>query len=261
MGLPSDALDLDLVAEEVGVHYQTVYRWVRAGKLPADMVEGRYRVGRHDLAAFIAARRTPTRAEPPGAPRLKRAAETMHTALSTGDESGARDLACALVAENTPITDLVQTVLVPPLRRIGQDWHDGKISIWVEHRASAITERILGEVAPRPRGRRRGNVMVAAVSGDRHSLATTMAAMALRDNNWWVHHLGADMPPDELVRFCDEHEIDVAVLTVVNSECADLAAATAARIRESGTRTVVGGPGRTLDELVRMVRDAALDEG
>ena len=88
-----------------------------------------------------------------------------------------------------------------------------------------------------------------------------MAAVALRDNNWWVHHLGADMPPDELVRFCDEHEIDVAVLTVVNSECADLAAATAARIRESGTRTVVGGPGRTLDELVRMVRDAALDEG
>lgn len=44
-----------------------------------------------------------------------------------------------------------------------------------------------------------------------------MAAVALRDNNWWVHHLGVDMPADELVRFCDEHEIDVAILTVVNS--------------------------------------------
>lgn len=254
MDPPADALDLDEVAEEVGVHYQTVYRWVRAGKLPADVVDGRYRVMRHDLAAFIDARRAPKRPRPPGTARMKRAAETMHTALSTGDESGARDLAGALVAEHTSIADLVQDVLVPPLRRIGQDWHDGKVSIWVEHRASAITERILGEVAPRPRGRRRGNVMVAAVSGDRHSLATTMAAVALRDNNWWVHHLGADMPPDELVRFCDEHDIDVAVLTVVNAECADLADATAARIRKSGTRVVVGGPGRTLHELVQMVR-------
>ena len=260
MVLPANDLDLDDVAAEVGVHYQTVYRWVRAGTLQADVIGGRYRVTRQDLAAFVDARRTPTAPRQPGAARLLRAATAMHTALSAGDELAARDLACALVAEHTSIAELVQQVLVPPLRQIGQDWHDGKVSIWVEHRASAITERILGEVAPRPRGRRRGSVMVAAVSGDRHSLATTMAAVALRDNNWWVHHLGADMPPDELVRFCIEHEIDVAVLTVVNSECADLAESTAARIRQSGTRTVVGGPGRTLDELVEMVHEAALDK-
>ena len=172
MALPDDELELDDVAEEVGVHYQTVYRWVRAGKLPAAVVDGRYRVQRHDLAAFLEARRTPTRAKPPGAPRLARAAGKMHAALSTGDEFAARDLAGALVAEHTPLVDLIQQVIVPSLLRIGQDWHDGKLSVWVEHRASAITERILGEVAPRPRGRRRGTVMVAAVSGDRHSLAT-----------------------------------------------------------------------------------------
>ena len=259
MDLPADALGLDDVAEEASVHYQTVYRWVRSGRLPADVVDGRYRVMRHDFDAFINARRTPTSRRPPGAPRLKRAAETMHVALSTGDESRARDLACALVAEHTSIAGLIEEVLVPPLRRIGQDWRDGKASIWVERRAAAITERILGELAPRPRGRRRGSLMVAAVVGDRHSLATTMAAVALRDNNWQVHHLGADMPSDELVRFCAEHEIDVAVLTVDNSDCMDLAAATAFRIRVSGTRAVVGGPGRTLHELVQMVHEATLD--
>lgn len=260
MDPPADTLGLDDIAEEVGVHYLTVYRWVRAGLLPADMVGGRYRVMRHDLAAFIEARRTPKRPRTPGARRLERAAVTMHTALLTGDESAAQDLASALIAEHTSIADLVQQVLVPSLRRIGQDWHDGELSIWVEHRASAITERILGQVAPRPRGRRRGRVMVAAVSGDRHSLATTMAAMVLRDNNWWVHHLGADIPPDELVRFCDEHEIDVAVLTVVNPTCVDLANTTAARIRKAGTRVVVGGPGRTMHELIDMVKDTVLDE-
>ena len=252
-----DSLDLDQVAEEVGVHYQTIYRWVRAGKLSADMVNGRYRVKRHDLAHLLEARSTPTRQKPPGALRLARAADKMHVALVAGDELAARDLAQAIVTERTPIADLIQQVLVPPLRHIGQDWHDGKLSIWVEHRASAITERILGEIAPRPRGRRRGAVMVAAVSGDRHALATTMAAVTLRDNNWLVHHLGADMPPEELIQFCSEHEIDVAVLTVLNSDCTELAQTTGATIEKSGTPTIVGGPGRTLDELVQQVHEAA----
>lgn len=248
-----DSLELDQVAEEVGVHYQTVYRWVRAGKLAAHMVDGRYRVERHDLADFLEARSTPTRPSPPGAPRLARAADKMYAALVDGDELAARDIARAITTEHTSVADLIQQVLVPPLRRIGQEWHDGKLSIWVEHRASAITERILGEVSPRPRGRRRGTAMVAAVSGDRHSLATTMAAVTLRENNWFVHHLGADMPPDELVRFCAEHEIDVAVLTLVNPDCAELAETTAASIVTSGTPVVVGGPGRTLEELVEQV--------
>jgi MerR family transcriptional regulator, light-induced transcriptional regulator len=252
-----DSLDLDGVAEEVGVHYQTVYRWVRAGKLRADVVGGRYRVTREHLAEFLDAKSTPTRPRPPGAERLARAAEKMHAALSTGDELAARDLARAIVTERTSVAELIEKVLVPPLRRIGQDWHDGKLSIWVEHRASAIAERILGEVAPRPRGRRRGSVMVAAVSGDRHTLATTMAAVTLRENNWMVHHLGADMPPDELVRFCDEHDVDVAVITLVNPDCTEVARATGVRIEKSGTPAIVGGPGRTLGELVQQVQDLA----
>lgn len=159
MDLFGGPLSLDDVAAEVGVHYQTVYRWVRAGKLPADMVHGRYRVMRHDLVAFIDARLTPTRPRP----------------------AGARDLARVLVAEHT--------------------------------------------------------------------------------NNWWVHQLGANVSTDELVRFCDEHEIDVAVLNFADSVCVDLAETTAARIRKSGTRAVVGGPGRTAQDLVQIARDAALDKG
>jgi MerR family transcriptional regulator, light-induced transcriptional regulator len=255
---PTDnSLDLDEVAAEVGVHYQTVYRWVRAGKLPAVVIAGRYSIKRQDLVEFLKARNTPMRPNPPGAERLERAADKMHDALATGDELAARDLARAIIAEHTSVADLIQKVLVPPLQRVGQDWHDGKLSIWVEHRASAITERLLGEISPHPRGRRRGSVMVAAVSGDRHSLATTMAAVTLRDNNWLVHHLGADMPPDELVRFCEEHDVDVAVLTLVNPECTELAQQTGVRIEAAGTPTIVGGPGRTLDDLLQQVQKAA----
>ena len=251
-----DSLDLGQVAEEVGVHYQTVYRWVRSGKLTAEMVDGRYQVKRNDLVDLLNARRTPTPPKPPGPPRLARIADKMHTALVTGDELAASDLARVLVTEQTSIVSLIQRVLLPPLQKIGRDRYGGDLQTWVEHRASAIVERVLVEVTPRPRGRRRGTVMVAAVSGDRHTLATTIAAVTLRENNWFVHHLGADMPPDELVRFCDEHAIDVAALTLTNPDCAALVERTGARIKASGTPAIVVGTDHTLEELLERVQDA-----
>lgn len=255
--MPSDDdVDLQGAADELGVHYQTAYKWVRTGKLPARLVGGRYLVGRDDIAAMAERRAAPRSPTPPTAKRMARAADRAHDALVIGDEPEVRQLARGLVDEGASIVDVIQEVLVPPLVRIGAEWHAGRLTIWVEHRASAIVERLLGELSPNPRGRRRGTVMVAAVSGDHHSLPTSMAAVALRDDNWTVEHLGADMPPDELVRFCTEHDIDVAVLSSTNPDTAALAAETAQRLRDAGTPVVLGGPGRTLDDLVDSVRSA-----
>lgn len=253
--MADEHVDLQNAADELGVHYQTAYRWVRTGKLPALLVGGRYLIGRDDIAALSSQRSAPTAPTPPTVRRMERSAERAHTALVSGDESSLRQIVRGLVDEGAPIVDVIQEVLVPPLVRIGADWHAGRLTIWVEHRASAMVERLLGELAPNPRGRRRGTVMVAAVSGDLHSLPTSMAAVALRDDNWSVEHLGANMPPDELVRFCADHDIDVAVLSSTNPDTAQLAAETADRIRDAGIPVVLGQPGRTLDDLVVLVRD------
>ena len=219
-------LDLQAAADELGVHYQTAYRWVRSGKLPAHVVGGRYVVERAavDATAGPGARVQPQAPPPPSSRRMAAAAQRAHTALVVGDEAAARQLIVGLVDEGATVIDVIQSVIVPPLVRIGADWHAGRLTIWVEHRASAIVERILGGLLTNPRGRRRGTVMVAAVSGDFHSLPTSMAAVALRDDNWAVEHLGANMPPDELVRFCAEHGVDVAVLSSTNPDTATLAA-------------------------------------
>ncbi len=252
-----DRVDLQTAADQLGVHYQTAYRWVRNGKLRADLVGGRYLIASGELQAVAAVHRTPTAPRPPGPQRIATSAARMHEALVSGDERSARTIVRTLLGEGTSITAVVQQVIVPPLVRIGQAWSDGQLTIWVEHRASAIVERILGEIAPNPRGRRRGTVVVASVSGDHHSLPTAMAAVTLRADNWHVEHLGADMPPDELLRFCAAHDIDVAVISSTNPATAELAAETAQRLEAAGTRCVLGAPGRTLDDLVSMVRAAA----
>jgi len=173
----------------------------------------------------------------------------MLEALRAGDEPAAVTISRTLSEQGLALTDLIQLVFVPALRQIGQEWHEGRLSISVEHRASAIVERLLGELAPNPRGRRRGTAMVVALEGDRHALPTAMAAVALREDHWTVHHLGADLPEHEVVTFCSEHSVDVAVLSLTTTAVHELVDATAATLRDHGVRVIVGGPGRTLDDL------------
>jgi excisionase family DNA binding protein len=256
-----EVLELQAAADALGVHYQTAYRWVRSGKLPAQLIGNKYQVSRRDLDTLAARRRTPAAPAAPSRERVERQAELVHAALLEGDEATVRRVARRLVEEGTSIVELIESVFAPSLRRIGQMWHDGILPIWAEHRAAAIVERTLGDLVPNPRGRRRGTAMVAAVAGDQHTLPTTMAAVALREANWQVHHLGADMPGDELVRFCVEHHIDLAIISLTNPAVESLANETADRIRSAGTSAIVGGPGRSLEQLVSRARRSTVASG
>ena len=259
MGVPTDAkVDLQTAADELGVHYQTAYRWVRNGRLGAELIGGRYLVSPTDIARLDRVRHTPAAPPPPRRSRLEHAAGRMYDVLVAGDEPAATKIIRRLAQEGAPVVELIRVVLVPPLERIGRAWHDGELSIWVEHRGSSIVERLLGDLAPNPRGRRRGVVIVAALSGDHHSLPTTMATVALRADNWHVHHLGADLPPDEITGFCATHHVDVAVITVTNPETRATADATATRLRAAGTPAIVGGLGDDLTELIDLARRAAV---
>lgn len=258
MSASTDAkVDLQTAAEQLGVHYQTAYRWVRNGRLESELVGGRYLVSPTDIAELDRARRMPSPPTLPRKSRLEHAADRMYDALVAGDEPAATKIIRRLVEDGAPAIDLIRVVLAPPLEQIGRAWADGVVTVWVEHRASAIVERLLGGLAPNPRGRRRGVVVIAALTGDHHSLPTTMAAVALRADNWHVHHLGADLPPDELTRFCAQNDADLAVITVTNRDTRAIADATATSLRTAGTPTIVGGLGNDLTELIDRARRAA----
>ena len=255
-GVDDEDIELQVAAERLGVHYQTAYGWVRSGRLPATLVRGRYRIAPAALTAFAAQRDRP-RAPAPRRPRngFAEIATKMFDHLVDGAERQARSIVAGLIDDGVGFATVMQDVLVPALRLIGDEWVADRLTIAVEHRASAIVERIIGSHVPTPRGRRRGTAVVAALSGDRHTLPTSMAAAALREDNWHVHHLGADVPDDALVRFCDEHSVELVVLTVTNTDVAAVADRTARRLHRAGVRAIVGRPGATLVDLQRTARD------
>lgn len=253
-GSRTEQLDLQGAADALGVHYQTAYRWVRSGKLPAVVVGGHYQIDPLDVEEVARRREAPTRPPAPSPARVGRDADRVYEALIDGDEPTVDRVVQRLLAEGLSATDICQHVVAPGLRRIGEAWASGHVTIWVEHRASAIVEGTLAGIAPNPRGRRRGTAVVAALAGDRHSLPTMMATIALRDDNWRVQQLGADTPLEELLDFCAGREIDLVVLTVTTDEAAAAASEAARRLGAEGVSVLIGGPGRSLDELVEEAR-------
>jgi len=242
-----ETITLQQAADRLGVHYQTAYKWVRDGTLSARQVGRSYRLTTADVDRWADERSTP-KAPPARRPDLEAGADRLFELLVSGDQTRALTMVETLAAQGTAATTIAGELLAPAMRRIGMGWESSRISVPVEHRATAIAERILGEVMPNPRGRRRGTAVVAAPSGERHGLASLMATVALRDDNWRVEHLGADVPVDEIERFCNEVEADLLVLTVISEE-ADTDGLTR-RLGRDGRRVLVGAPGATLADLV-----------
>jgi excisionase family DNA binding protein len=244
-------LSLHEAAAELGVHYQTAYRWVRRGVLPAVKIGGAYEVERAAIAALQQDRSAPS---PPPAHRRVRNWETfaarLHAALMVGDESKVRDLFEDLVTSGVSIADVCDRVLVPALVRIGDQWMRGEISIAEEHRASAICERALGRWSPSPPGRPRGVAVVCSPTTDEHQLPGQMATAALREQHWRVHHLGVGVPADALKLLVEDEHADLVVISLAWPPALAEAHELAAALEAPGRRVVVGGPGRSIGGLI-----------
>ena len=243
-------------ADTLGVHYQTVYTWVRQGTLPARKTPRGYEVGESDVRA-LAARRAAGR-EPPREVRVRdwaAPADRLYTTLVAGDETQARhDL--GRLTEGVPLTDLCDRVIAPALHRIGSAWAAGELSIAAEHRATAICERLIASRAQQLRGRPRGTAVTATPPGERHALPGMMAAACLREDHWQVHHLAADLPVADVIQLAADTAADLVVLSSATAGAVRLARQEAREIRKHlpGVHVLAGRPGDTLGQLCELAK-------
>jgi MerR family transcriptional regulator, light-induced transcriptional regulator len=249
-------MNLQEAAERLGVHYQTVYRWVRDGDLTALKQGNSYHVSAEEVDRFVLLRQVPT------APREQLVVrswevqcERLLTALLAGEELDARAVADRLIEGHVATIDICEKLVAPCLAEIGDRWHRGEVSVAEEHRATAICTRILARAANHPRGRPRGTAVVLAAPGDDHSLPSAMAALVLRDDRWRVHHLGSNVPTDDLVALAHNVKADLVVLSKTYADPGPVQEL-AVLLRGEGFNVMVGGgpDGKTLTDLVQVAR-------
>jgi excisionase family DNA binding protein len=197
------ALTLEEAAQELGVHYMTVYRYVRTGKLPGWKVGNEWRVDPGDVG-LLASGEAPGSARRPAGRRTgeqaRRVADRLAQRLVAGDEAGAWKILDDALASGHEPEAVVDSLVAPALRLIGDRWSEGELDVGGEHVASAVCLRILGRLGPRfaRRGRTRGTVILAAPPGDAHGLPTALVADLLRGRGFGVLDLGANTPAPSL---------------------------------------------------------------
>jgi excisionase family DNA binding protein len=190
-------LTLPEVADQLGVHYMTAYRYVRTGRLPAKRVAGTWQVDPGDLEKMRRAGKGTGERRPTG---VIPAREHLELRLLASDEPGAWEIVEAALGSGMEPETVLLEVIAPTLRSIGELWEQGKLSIADEHRASATATRLISRLGARfgRRGHKRGTVIVTAPAGEMHSVPIAMAANLLRWHGFGVVELGADTPAEAL---------------------------------------------------------------
>jgi methanogenic corrinoid protein MtbC1 len=166
-------------------------------------------------------------------------------ALVHGDEPEAwRVTQTALGSASSP-EDLYYDVLGVAMRRVGDEWAAGRLSVADEHRASALMYRLVGRLGPLfiRRGPRRGVVVLGAPSGDPHGLATALVADPLRGRGFEVADLGGDTPARSFADAVKQNDRVIGVGIVVSSSIEDavVARAIAAVKAQRDLPVVLGG--------------------
>jgi excisionase family DNA binding protein len=239
-------LTLQEVADELGVHYMTAYRYVRLGVLDATKSGGVWQVQRSTLDRFRAG--TGEAAGGASRPRGRRApwSTRLESRLVAGDAPGAWSVVEAAMAAGAELDEIYLEVLTPAMVSIGERWAAGELDISIEHRATGIAMRIVGRIGPRfnRRGRARGVVALGAPAGAFHALPIAMLGDMLRLRGWEVSDFGVDVPSASIAHVVRETSDLLAVgLSAMSSDnLGSLAdACAAARAVDPEVLLIVGG--------------------
>jgi MerR family transcriptional regulator, light-induced transcriptional regulator len=115
--------------------------------------------------------------------------------------------------------DFVHRVVVPVMKRVGDDWHAERLTIAQEHLISEALRNLLGgmiRLHAREQPPRR--LLFATPAGDRHEFGILAGAMLAAAAGLGVLYLGPDLPAAQIIQMATRSRADVIVLGVVYAD-------------------------------------------
>ena len=108
-------------------------------------------------------------------------------------------------------------LVAPLLRRMGEEWTAGRLTVTQEHLATAIVQRVLEGIihflVPPPGA---PTLLLATLAGDRHKMGTVLAATAAAADGWRVTYLGPELPAAEIATAAVAAGARVAGVSIVH---------------------------------------------
>jgi MerR family transcriptional regulator, light-induced transcriptional regulator len=168
-------------------------------------------------------------------------------ALLSGDRQTASHLVLDSVQKGVSIKSIYIQVFQRCQREIGRLWQTNQIGVAQEHFCTAATQMVMSQLYPYIfSGERKNHRLVAAcVGGELHEIGARMVADFFEMAGWDTYFLGANTPPESIVRTVVERQADVLALSATMTfhvvKVADLIASLRASGGSPRTRILVGG--------------------
>src|SRR5664279_6462173 len=141
-------------------------------------------------------------------------ADELLVELSAPDRRAAAEFCLAQVESGMALSELIDDVLAPAMAQVGTLWQSARWSVVDEHIATGVAETALSAAAAfNRRAHTRGDILVACVEGDWHSLPSRMVAEVLDTEGWSVRFLGASHPTSLLTDYARRHRPQAVLLT------------------------------------------------
>lgn len=144
----------------------------------------------------------------------------------------------------------IRHLLLPSLRRVGEGWHRGEVSVAEEHLASTFLRARLQELldlVAQPLG---APVLVTTPPGERHEMGAMLAAYALRRRGIPALYLGPDTPLPDLRELSQRLGARAVVLSALLRQ--GLAALPEGALAGLAPRVYLGGQGASPEEAKRL---------
>jgi methanogenic corrinoid protein MtbC1 len=125
-----------------------------------------------------------------------------------------------LVVDDTDIRDIYLHLFQASQTRVGDLWHDKRITVGAEHYCTAATQQIIAGLYQQifsvpPDGRR---MVMACASTELHELGARMVADFLQLDGWDTVYLSANVPTDSIVREVVDSRADLLAVSVSLSD-------------------------------------------
>tara|TARA_B110000438_G_scaffold60104_1_gene60300 strand:+ start:6117 stop:7007 length:891 start_codon:yes stop_codon:yes gene_type:complete len=142
--------------------------------------------------------------------------------------------------------DLIRSIL----NHVGTLWHEGKILISEEHRATQFCLLLMDTVRnnfriPQPNGLK---ISLSTIEDDKHVIGSYMSADFFRWDGWNVELLGSSIPNNDLITYIRASLPDFVLLssTYPKSESKLEEAIQLIKTLEKNIKIIIGGPGAQL---------------
>jgi methanogenic corrinoid protein MtbC1 len=120
-----------------------------------------------------------------------------------------------------PLDDVFFKLIQPVMIEVGEQWHQGKISVATEHFATQFIRRKLSSILNTytiTEGR--GVIVVGCAPSEQHDLGTLLLAILLVRHGWQVIYLGSQVPLDDLIDTIQQLQPDMVCLSASTIETA-----------------------------------------